>query len=158
MTVQKATFGMGCFWGVEALFKKLPGVLETTVGYTGGHVQRPSYEKVSTGTTGHAEAVEIAFDSDTLSYEELLDVFWKFHDPTTLHQQGPDIGEQYRSVIFYHSPEQKEKAEASRKKREASGVYARPIVTEIVQAKEFYPAEEYHQDYLDKNPDAACHI
>lgn len=153
-----ATFAMGCFWGVEAFFKKVPGVTSTTVGYTGGHVADPNYEKVCTGTTGHAEAIEIEFDPAASSFEKLLDLFWEHHDPTTPNQQGPDYGEQYRSAIFYHSLEQKKSAEESRNRLEINHRFTNPIVTEIVEAKEFYPAEEYHQDYSDKNPSYVCHI
>ena len=156
--MEKATFAMGCFWGVQVLFKKVPGVLKTVVGYSGGHVANPSYEKVCTGTTGHAESIEIEFDPTKVSYEELLDLFWEHHDPTTPNQQGPDVGEQYRSVIFYHNESQKKLAEESRDRLERNRRFTNKIVTEIVPAKEFYPAEDYHQDYAEKNPSYVCHI
>ncbi|MBX4200338.1 peptide-methionine (S)-S-oxide reductase MsrA [Candidatus Parcubacteria bacterium] len=155
---EKATFAMGCFWGVQALFKSTPGVIKATSGYTGGHLANPSYEKVCTGTTGHAEAVEVEFDPSRISYEKLLDLFWEHHDPTTYHRQGPDVGEQYRSGIFYHSDVQKRLAEESRDRLSRNHRYLNPIVTEILPAKEFYPAEEYHQDYAEKHPDVVCHI
>lgn len=154
--VQIATFGAGCFWGVEEEFRSLPGVLKTTVGYSGGTMKNPTYTDVCTGNTGHAEAVEIAFDPARISYEQLLAVFWKSHDPTTLDRQGPDYGHQYRSVIFTHTPEQKTAAEKSRAQLEKSGEFSRPIVTEIVPAGPFYRAEEYHQQYLLKNGRASC--
>lgn len=131
---------------------KLPGVKETAVGYAGGHTENPSYEEVCTGTTGHAEAVEVTFDPQEITYEDLLAAFWKEHDPTTLNRQGPDVGSQYRSAIFYHSPEQKEAAEKSKAELEASGKYDKPVVTEIAEAKAFYKAEEYHQKYFQKHP------
>jgi peptide-methionine (S)-S-oxide reductase len=143
-----ATFAAGCFWGVEATFRKTPGVVDARVGYCGGHVPEPSYEQVCTGMTGHAESIEVRFDPVVVSYKALLDVFWGCHDPTQMNHQGPDIGSQYRSVIFYHNEEQKEAALASRDARQQrSGA---PIVTEIVAASPFYPAEEYHQRYLEK--------
>lgn len=151
-----ATFAAGCFWGVEASFRRVKGVTDTTVGYTGGHAENPNYEEVCTGTTGHAEAVRVEYDPEVLAYEELLDVFWGCHNPTTRNRQGPDIGTQYRSAIFYHTPEQKAAAERSKKKLEDAGEYDRPIVTEIVPASEFYRAEEYHQQYLEKQGRAGC--
>lgn len=156
--MERATFAMGCFWGVQVLFKKVPGVLKTTVGYTGGHLANPSYEQVCTGTTGHAEAIEIEFDPSEVSYQALLDIFFEHHDPTTPNRQGPDIGEQYRSAIFYHSEEQKKAAEDTRDRLERNHRFANPIVTEIAPAGVFYPAEEYHQDYAEKNPNYVCHI
>jgi peptide-methionine (S)-S-oxide reductase len=147
---EKATFAAGCFWGVEEAFRSVKGVISTTVGYTGGTTEDPGYEEVSTGRTGHAESVEVIFDPAVVTYEELLDVFWEMHDPTTRNRQGPDIGSQYRSVIFYHNEQQREAAEASKAWLERSKQYRRPIVTEIVPASTFYPAEEYHQDYLQK--------
>ncbi len=147
-----ATFAAGCFWGVEATFRAIEGVTATAVGYTGGHVANPSYEEVCTGTTGHAEAVRVEFDPDKVSYERLLEVFWDCHDPTQLNRQGPDIGTQYRSAIFYHDEIQKAAAEDSKARRAASGRHAAPIVTEIVPAGEFWMAEEYHQQYFEKNP------
>lgn len=154
----KATFAAGCFWGVEAAFQQVTGVKSTIVGYTGGTFENPSYEDVCTGRTGHAEAVEIEYDPAVVLYEKLLSVFWKIHDPTTLNRQGPDIGTQYRSAIFYHNSEQKEEAIASKERLEQSGVYKRPIVTEIVPASKFYRAEEYHQRYLEKRGKTSCHV
>ncbi|MBI4489101.1 MAG: peptide-methionine (S)-S-oxide reductase MsrA [Deltaproteobacteria bacterium] len=147
---EKATFGAGCFWGVEAAFRKVRGVLSTAVGYSGGTLINPAYEDVCTGQTGHAEVVQVDYDPSQVSYGELLEVFWQIHDPTTLNRQGPDIGTQYRSAIFYHSPEQKAQAEASREWLEKSGRAKRPIVTEIMPASEFHRAEEYHQQYFEK--------
>ena len=148
---EKATFAAGCFWGVEAAFRRLKGVIGTRVGYTGGSKQNPTYEQVCSGRTGHAEAVEITFDSRIISYDQLLTVFWNLHDPAQLNRQGPDIGTNYRSAIFYHTPEQKALAEASRDRLQASTVFRnRKIVTEIVPAGEFFPAEDYHQQYYEK--------
>ena len=147
----KATFGAGCFWHVEDLLGKTKGVKSTKVGYTGGQLPNPTYEEVCTDRTGHAEAVEVEYDPDEISYQELLDVFWNNHNPTTLNRQGPDIGIQYRSAIFYHSDEQKEIAEKSKENLEKSGQYENPVVTEIVPAPTFYKAEEYHQKYFQKN-------
>lgn len=152
-----ATFGAGCFWGVEDTFRQVPGVIDAISGYCGGSVENPTYEMVCTGTTGHAESVQVTFDPSKVSYEQLLDIFWNNHNPTTRNQQGPDIGTQYRSVIFYHSPEQKKLAEASREAVEKSGKWKNPVVTEIVPAKPFYKAEEYHQQYLKKNGLSSCH-
>ena len=149
--MEKATFGAGCFWGVEAAFKKLRGVVSTTVGYMGGNLKNPTYEKVCTDKTGHAEVVQIDFNPDIIDYNDLLEFFWNIHDPTQLNRQGPDIGAQYRSVIFYHNEKQKKIAENSKKNLEKSDKYKHPIVTEITSAKQFYKAEEYHQDYLAKN-------
>jgi peptide-methionine (S)-S-oxide reductase len=148
--MEKTIFGAGCFWGVEAAFRKVPGVSSTRVGYAGGAVEDPTYEDVCTERTGHAEVVEVEYDPSQVSYEELLEVFWNVHDPTTLNRQGPDIGSQYRSVVFFHSSEQKAIAMASREKLQGSGRYGKPIVTEILPAPEFYPAEAYHQRYLEK--------
>ncbi|HDP81288.1 MAG TPA: peptide-methionine (S)-S-oxide reductase [Spirochaetes bacterium] len=145
-----ACFAASCFWGVEEALLATRGVINTTVGYAGGETGDPSYEEVCTGETGHAEAVLVEYDPAVISYDELLDVFWNIHDPTTLNRQGPDVGTQYRSVIFYHTPEQKTAAEASKKKLENLKKYRRPVVTEIVPAGTFYPAEEYHQRYLRK--------
>lgn len=153
-----ATFAAGCFWGVEETFRKIPGVKATAVGYTGGHFDKPSYQEVCTDRTGHAEAVEVEFDPAKVSYEQLLKVFWENHDPTTMNRQGPDYGTQYRSAVFYHSPEQKAAAEASKKELAASGKYRGEIVTEIVPATTFWKAEEYHQQYLEKNGMAGCHV
>jgi len=146
--IETATFAAGCFWGVEAVLRKTPGVVDARVGYCGGHVPEPSYEQVCTGMTGHAESVEVRFDLSKTSYQALLDAFWGCHNPTQLNRQGPDIGSQYRSAIFYHNEEQKEAALASRDVRQQhSGT---PVVTEIIAASPFYPAEEYHQRYLEK--------
>jgi len=148
--MEKATFGAGCFWGVEAGFRKVKGVFDVTVGYAGGTTNNPTYEQVCSGMTGHAEVVEVQFDSNQISFEELLEVFWKIHDPTTLNRQGPDIGTQYRSAIFYHSNSQLESAKNSLAQLTASGELANPIVTEITEHKSFYRAEEYHQRYFEK--------
>ena len=156
--MDKATFGAGCFWGVEAAFRKLPGVITTMVGYGGGKKENPTYQEVCTDTTGHAELVEITFDPAKVSYEQLLEVFWQNHDPTTRNRQGPDVGSQYRSVIFHHSPVQEAAARASKEKLDKSGKFRRPIVTEIAPAPPFYKAEEYHQCYLEKRGLATCHI
>jgi peptide-methionine (S)-S-oxide reductase len=157
MSLQKATFGAGCFWGVEAEFRQLPkGVVSTAVGYEGGSMANPTYRDVCTDRTGHAEAVEVEYDPEEISYEDLLKVFWENHNPTTLNRQGPDVGTQYRSVIFYHTPEQQAAALTSKEKLEKSGKYRRPIVTEIVPATTFYRAEEYHQQYLEKRGLSSC--
>jgi len=142
-----ATFGTGCFWCTEAVFQELKGVLKATSGYTGGHVANPSYEEVCTGTTGHAEALQIIYDPAVITYDELLEVFWEAHDPTSLNKQGNDVGTQYRSAIFYHNDEQKEKAEHYKAELNKSGAYDKPIVTEITGVTKFYPAEDYHQNY-----------
>jgi peptide-methionine (S)-S-oxide reductase len=154
----KATFGAGCFWGVEETFRKIPGVIQTTVGYTGGSKENPTYEDVCTDRTGHAEVVDIDFDPSKVSYKKLLQVFFENHNPTTLNQQGPDRGTQYRSVVFYHSEEQKEQAEQMKKELDQSNVFSKPIVTEITKATAYYPAEEYHQRYLQKRGIDSCHI
>jgi peptide-methionine (S)-S-oxide reductase len=154
--MEKATFGAGCFWHVEEAFQHLKGVLSTTVGYTGGTLKNPTYEDVCTDKTGHAEVIELTYDPKKITYEELLRVFWDIHNPTTKNRQGPDVGTQYRSAIFYHSPEQKTVAELSKKDLEQSGRYSKKIVTEITEATTFYPAEEYHQRYLSKHGLAAC--
>jgi peptide-methionine (S)-S-oxide reductase len=156
--MEKATFGAGCFWGVEATFRQIPGVKATAVGYMGGMLKSPTYKDVCTDRTGHAEVVEVEFDPAQVSYESLLQVFWENHDPTQLNRQGPDTGTQYRTVIFYHSPEQQAVATASKEERQQSGAYKRPIVTQIVPATEFWRAEEYHQQYLEKRGMANCHI
>ena len=156
--MEKATFGAGCFWGVEAAFRQIKGVKSTAVGYMGGKLKDPTYQDVCTDRTGHAEVVEVEFDPSEVSYEDLLRVFWDNHDPTTLNRQGPDTGTQYRSVIFYHTPEQEAAAKASKEALAKSGRYKRPIVTEIVPAPEFWRAEEYHQQYLEKRGLAHCHI
>ena len=154
----KALFGAGCFWGVEAAFRQVEGVLATAVGYSGGRKENPSYEDVCSGRTGHAEVVEVDYDPSKVSYDKLLDVFWENHDPTTLNRQGPDVGEQYRSAIFFLDPEQEAAGRASRDRLEKSGRYKRPIVTEITPASKFYRAEEYHQRYLEKHGLAHCRI
>ena len=152
--MQTATFGAGCFWGVEATFQKIKGVKKTTVGYMGGKLKNPTYEQVCTNKTGHAEVIKIIYDPEQLSYEKLLEKFWKIHDPTQLNRQGPDIGTQYRSVIFYYNEKQKKLAEESKKQQQKK--YSKKIVTEITPAKEFYPAEEYHQKYLQKHSRLSC--
>ena len=153
-----ATFAAGCFWGVEAAFRQVPGVTATRVGYTGGTTTNPTYKQVCTDRTGHAEAVEVTYDPERVSYEDLLRVFWEIHDPTQRNRQGPDIGTQYRSAIFYHDPEQEAAARASKEQLERSGAHKRPIVTEIVPAQTFYQAEDYHQQYLEKRGLATCRI
>lgn len=152
----KATFAAGCFWGVEEVFRQMKGVVSTTVGYTGGIFENPTYEDVCTGKTGHAEAVEVEFEPTQVSYEELLTVFFESHDPTTLNRQGPDIGTQYRSAVFYHTAEQMVAAKAMKEELGKSGLYRKPIVTEIVRASKFYRAEEYHQRYLEKRGLTRC--
>ncbi len=152
----QATFAAGCFWGVEEAFRTLPGVTKTTVGYSGGTVESPTYERVCSGRTGHAESVLVDYDPARVTYEQLLDVFWNEHDPTTLNRQGPDIGTQYRSAIFFHDAAQQAAASASKERLERSGRFRRPIVTEIVPASTFYPAEEYHQQYFSKQG-RTCH-
>ena len=152
-----ATFAAGCFWGVEAAFRHKPGIIGTRVGYTGGNTPEPTYEQVCSGRTGHAESVEITFDPREITYDHLLDIFWKIHDPTQVNRQGPDIGTNYRSAIFYHTPDQKARAEASRNQLQKSEKYRnRKIATEIVPAQEFWPAEEYHQQYYEKCGTGFC--
>lgn len=153
-----ATFGAGCFWGVEASFRRIPGVIDVVSGYSGGHKENPTYREVCTDTTGHAEVVQVTFDPAKVGYEQLLDVFWKIHDPTQVNRQGPDFGKQYRTAIFFHSPEQEAAAKKSKQALEASGKLHRPIATEITPAGPFWPAEEYHQRYLEKRGAANCHI
>ncbi len=155
--LQTATFGAGCFWGVEDTFMKIKGVEETAVGFMGGATPNPTYEQTTTGQTGHAEVIHLQYEPNVVSYEELLKTFWDIHDPTTLNRQGPDIGTQYRSVIFYHTPEQKNAAEKSKEKLGNSEQYEDPIVTEIVPAGPFYRAEEYHQKYFQKTGRRVCH-
>ncbi|SMC62066.1 peptide-methionine (S)-S-oxide reductase MsrA [Pedobacter africanus] len=152
--LQKATFGMGCFWCSEALFQRLNGVTAVRSGYEGGNVSNPSYEDVCTGTTGHAEVIEVTYDPAKIKYEELLEVFWKSHDPTTLNRQGADVGTQYRSVIFYHNEEQKQLAEKYKKELNDTRAFDKPVVTAISKAAPFYLAENYHQDYFNKNGSA----
>jgi peptide-methionine (S)-S-oxide reductase len=156
--MEKATFGAGCFWGVEAAFRQVPGVTGTRVGYAGGTVENPTYEQVCTDRTGHAEAVEVEYDPERVSYDELLEVFWANHDPTTRNRQGPDVGSQYRSVVFFHSPEQEEAARKSISRYDAQGRWRSPIVTEVVEAPAFYEAEDYHQRYLEKRGRASCTV
>jgi len=153
-----ATFGAGCFWGVEATFQRVPGVIDTAAGYSGGDMPNPTYKDVCTDETGHAEVVQVTFDPAKVSYEQLLDIFWQAHDPTQVNRQGPDFGTQYRTAIFFHSPEQEAAAKKSRAALDASGKFKRPIATEITQAGTFYPAEECHQKYLQKRGVASCHF
>ena len=155
---KKAAFGAGCFWGVEETFRTTKGVISTTVGYMGGHTDNPTYNDVCSGQTGHAEAVEVIYDPSLISYNKLLNVFWNVHDPTTLNRQGPDIGEQYRSIIFYYDDEQENSAKTSKDELQKSGSYNRDIVTEIVPAEKFkfYNAEDYHQQYLKKRWQSSC--
>jgi peptide-methionine (S)-S-oxide reductase len=154
--MEKATFGAGCFWGVEATFRQIEGVTATAVGYSGGTTENPTYEQVCTDRTGHAEVVQVEYDPARVSYGALLDVFWDAHDPTTLNRQGPDVGRQYRSAIFYHSEQQKAAAEASKQEQDASGRFRSPIVTRIEPAGPFWGAEEYHQQYLEKRGLSSC--
>ncbi len=147
----KATFGAGCFWHVEHMFSKIPGVTSTAVGYTGGDLKNPSYDQVCTGKTGHVESIQIEYDPAKVTYEELLDVFWKNHDPTTADRQGPDVGTQYRSAVFVHDEKQQKTADAIKKRITESGIHQNPLVTQIVPAGVFYMAEEYHQKYIEKN-------
>jgi len=158
MNTDTATFAAGCFWGVQAEFDKLKGVVQTTVGYTGGKTEKPTYDDVCSDGTGHAEAVEVVFDPGVVTYEQLLDRFWSMHDPTTLNRQGPDFGSQYRSAIFFHSPEQQASAVAVKEKLAKARRFTRPIVTQIVPAVRFWPAEEYHQKYFQKHGGGSCHI
>jgi len=155
---RKATFAAGCFWGVEAAFREVEGVVSTSVGYTGGSIENPTYEDVCTGLTGHAEAVEVVYHPEVVSFDELLDFFWSIHDPTTENRQGPDVGSQYRSAIFYHDREQEAAARAKMEKLQRSGLYRGEIVTEIVPASEFYRAEEYHQRYFEKHGRRGCRL
>ena len=155
---QTATFAAGCFWGVEATFRAVEGVTSTVVGYTGGTLDNPTYEDVCGKGTGHAEAVQVEFDPAVISYEQLLDVFWNAHDPTTLNRQGPDVGTQYRSAVFYHDAAQREAAEASKQALQGSGKYRDPVVTEITPAATFWRAEEYHQQYFEKRGAGHCKV
>ena len=156
--MQKATFAAGCFWGVESELRRIPGVVTTRVGYAGGKMKNPTYKDVCADKTGHAESVEVIFDPSKVSYEKLLDVFWNLHDPTQVNRQGPDFGSQYRSVIFYHSPEQEAAAKTSKEKLAKSGKYWLPIATEIVPAGDFWQAEDYHQQYLEKRGLSNCRL
>ncbi len=159
MDRQHATFAAGCFWGVQETLRKIPGVLETQAGYSGGTVDHPTYEQVCTGRTGHAEAVEVIFDPQQVTYEQLLNVFFENHDPTTPNRQGPDVGTQYRSVIFVHDPAQRREAEAEIARRNASGEYALPLVTTVEKFAQFWPAEDYHQFYFQqRNVNWSCHF
>lgn len=151
-TLETATFGSGCFWCTEAIFDRVKGITSVESGYSGGSVQNPSYEAVCTGKTGHAEVIQLKYDPAKVSYDELLEIFWKTHDPTTPNRQGADVGTQYRSVVFYHNDEQKQKAEFYKNKLQESNIWDKPIVTEIVPFKKFYKAEDYHQEYYEKNP------
>ncbi len=155
-TIEKATFGAGCFWGVEAAFRQIPGVLDAVSGYEGGTLENPSYRDVCSDRTGHAEVVEVSFDPSRVSYARLLDEFFALHDPTTPNRQGPDVGSQYRSVVFFHSAEQRAAAEAAIRRLSDAGTFKRPIVTQVVPAQTFYRAEDYHQRYFEKNG-IACH-
>ena len=157
-TMKKATFGAGCFWGVEATFRRVPGVIDAAVGYAGGQTENPTYKEVCTDRTGHAEVVQVEYDPAKVSYAQLLDVFWSAHDPTQVNRQGPDYGTQYRTVIFYHDDEQKAEAEASKQTSTPAGASRRPIATQIVPAAPFYRAEEYHQRYLEKRGLENCHL
>ena len=158
MGTEKVMFGAGCFWGVEATFRKIDGVIETAVGYAGGTRDHPTYEDVCSGTTGHAEVVQVEFDPSRVSYEQLLDAFWACHNSTTLNRQGPDVGSQYRSAIFFHSSEHEQAALASKERLHASGKFREPIVTEITAASAFHRAEEHHQRYFEKNGPDSCSI
>ncbi len=154
--MEKATFGAGCFWGVEEAFRKLIGVIETKVGYMGGDLENPTYEDVCTDKTGHAEVVQVIYNENKVSYNDLLDTFWNIHDPTQKNRQGPDIGTQYRSVIFYHNENQRKIAEKAKQELQSSNKFRRPISTEIKKAETFYPAEQYHQHYLEKKGLSSC--
>lgn len=156
--IQTAIFAAGCFWGVEETFRTLPGVIDTEVGYTGGHKDKPTYQDVCSHGTGHAEALKIIFDPEQVSYQKLLEIFWKSHNPTTVNRQGPDVGDQYRSSIFYTSEDQKQEAEKSKIEMDKSGRWKNPIVTEIVPAALFYRAEEYHQKYAFNRGLGSCHL
>ncbi len=158
VAIEKATFGAGCFWGVEARFSEIPGVLDTAVGYEGGALEHPTYKEVCTDRTGHAEVVQVTFDPSRVSYETLLDAFFSLHDPTQLNRQGPDWGSQYRSVVFANSPEQANEARAKIAELSASGSFRKPIVTQVMEGQTFWKAEEYHQKYLEKRGMVSCHI
>ena len=156
--IEKATFGAGCFWGVEAAFRELPGVVSAAVGYSGGHFPNPTYRDVCSGETGHAEVVQVEYDPSLTSYKQLLDLFWSIHDPTQPNRQGPDFGTQYRSAIFFHMPEQEAAARASLARLESSGRLKRKIITQILPASDFWRAEEYHQQYFEKRGVKSCHL
>jgi len=155
---ETATFAAGCLWGIEAAFRRIPGVTDAAVGYMGGRTENPTYEDVCSKTTGHAEVVQLQYDPDVVGYEALLDAFWRMHDPTQLNRQGPDVGDQYRSAVFFHTPEQESAATASQQALVESGRFDRPIVTEITPAGVFYRGEDYHQQYLAKRGRMSCHI
>lgn len=157
-STERAYLAAGCFWGIEEVFRTTPGVVSTAVGYMGGHEESPTYERVCAGTTGHAETVEIVFDSEKISYEKILELFWKSHNPTQVNRQGPDVGEQYRSVIFYTSPQQQRIAEESKAAEQRNGGYHAPLATSIEPAQTFWKAEEYHQQYFLKNGGGVCHV
>jgi peptide-methionine (S)-S-oxide reductase len=156
--MEKATFAAGCFWGVEAAFREVKGLRGTAVGYSGGHTKNPTYKDVCTDTTGHAEVVQVEYEPSVVSYDDLLNIFWQSHDPTQVNRQGPDFGTQYRSAIFFHTPEQEASAKVSKEKLERSGKFRKPIATEITPATVFYRAEDYHQQYLEKRGLAHCRI
>ena len=158
MTTEIATFGAGCFWGIEAAFSRIPGVIEAVSGYSNGHTENPTYKDVCTDETGHAEVVQVTYDPATVSFEKLLDAFWAMHDPTQVNRQGPDFGSQYRTAIFFHSPEQEATAKKVKAELNASGKFKKPIATEITAAGPFYRAEEYHQKYLEKRGATSCHF
>jgi peptide-methionine (S)-S-oxide reductase len=158
MTTEIATFGAGCFWGIEAAFSRIPGVIEAVSGYSGGHTKNPTYKDVCTGETGHAEVVQVTYDPARVGYEKLLDAFWAMHDPTQVNRQGPDFGSQYRTAVFFQTPEQEATAKKSKAALDASGKFKRPIATEITAAGPFFRAEEYHQKYLEKRGATSCHF
>ena len=158
MRKQTASFAAGCFWGVEARFRETPGVIDAVSGYMGGHIDNPTYKQVCAGDTGHAEAVQVTFDDQQVSYRDLLDVFFDMHNPTTLNRQGPDFGSQYRSAIFWHSEEQRDAAQEKIREVDASGAWPNPVVTQVAEAGEFWRAEEYHQRYFEKNGGGFCHV
>jgi peptide-methionine (S)-S-oxide reductase len=158
MSKQTASFAAGCFWGVEARFRETPGVIDAVSGYMGGHVADPTYKQVCAGDTGHAEAVQVTFDDQQVSFRDLLDVFFDMHNPTTLNRQGPDFGSQYRSAIFWHSEEQRDAAQEKIREVDASGAWPNPVVTQVAEAGEFWRAEEYHQRYFEKNGGGFCHV
>ena len=158
MNHRKASFAAGCFWGVEARFREIEGVVDAVSGYMGGNSMNPTYQEVCSGRTGHAEAVQVEFDDQRVSYQQLLDTFFAMHNPTTLNRQGPDVGSQYRSVVFWHDSDQREAAQEMIETLNATGKWSSPIVTELVEAPEFWPAEEYHQRYFEKNGGGFCHV